>query len=88
MAWLAAIALGIAALALVAVAAEWAVVGTVAVASVAHRLVRSRRDPASPRNLARSLRPDDIAELRDRFSDLLAEPPSHAEPAPPWPAAS
>lgn len=85
MAWLVGVALGVAALALVAVAAEWAAVGTLAVVAVARHLVRSRRDPASPRNLERSLPPDDVAELRGRFADLLAEPPS--ETVPPWPPA-
>jgi hypothetical protein len=85
MAWLAAIALGIAGLALLAVVAEWAAIGTLAVVSVGRHLARGRRDPASPRNLERSLRPDDIAELEDRFSDLLAEAPT--ETVLPWPPA-
>jgi hypothetical protein len=75
----------IAGLALLAVAAEWAAIGTLAVVSVGRHLARGRRDPASPRNLVRSLRPDGIAELEDRFSDLLAEAPT--ETVLPWPPA-
>ncbi len=73
MAWLAGTALGIAALALVAVAAEWAVVGTMTVLSVARHMVLERTDPSSPRNLERSLQPDDVADLRARFADQFAE---------------
>ncbi len=85
MAWLTGVALGIAALALVAVVAEWAAVGTLAVVAVTRRLVHGLTDPANPRNLERSLQPGDVAELRGRFADLLAEAPT--ETVPPWPPA-
>ena len=53
--------------------------------AVTRRLVHGLTDPANPRNLERSLQPGDVAELRGRFADLIAEAPT--ETVPPWPPA-
>ena len=79
MGWLTGFVLGVVGLAMVAVVAEWLVVGVGAVVVATRKSACGRTDPASPRNLERSFAPDDVSELRTRFAVLLAVPP----PAPP-----
>ena len=83
MGWLTGFVLGIVGLAVVAVVAEWLVVGVGAVVVATRRSACDRTDPTSPRNLERSFASDDVSELRTRFAVLLATPPPTAPPTAP-----
>ncbi len=84
MAWLTGFLLALVAIALVAVVAEWVTLAVSAVVLATRRGARGHADPATPRNLERSLAPGDLQELRDRFAELLAgEPAPSVPPHPP-----
>ena len=83
MAWLTGFVLGVVGLAVVAVVAEWLIVGVGAVVVATRKSAWGRTDPTSPRNLERSFAPDDVSDLRTRFADLLAAPPPASPPRSP-----
>ena len=83
MVWLIGFVLGIVGLAMVAVVAEWLIVGVGAVVVATRKSACGRTDPTNPRNLERSFAPDDVSDLRARFAVLLGPPPPATPPRPP-----